>query len=295
MNETVWRGAIDGQVIALKKPHDLSWLAEYGRVFAVFDQQDSGNLCFGIENERGKLFLKYAGAETVRAHELGTPPQAIARLRRALPLYRHLRHPLLTELLAERELPQGYLAVFDWREGCLLRGSAPAGERSALQCFAEQPLAEQLDVMEGIILFHGHVERLGYLAVDFYDGSLLYDFDDKRLTLIDIDEYQPGPFVNEMGRMFGSSRFMSPEEKTLGATIDSRTNVFLMGATAFVLLGGGLDRSRSKWRAGQALYRVALRAVAEAKEERYASLAEFAAAWQAALPSPGDGVHDPVV
>ena len=37
------------------------------------------------------------------------------------------------------------------------------------------------------------------------------------------------PFVNKMGRLWGSSRFMSPEEFELNAMIDSRTNVFNMG------------------------------------------------------------------
>ena len=32
-----------------------------------------------------------------------------------------------------------------------------------------------------------------------------------------------------MGRLWGSSRFMSPEEFELNAIIDSRTNVFNMG------------------------------------------------------------------
>ena len=45
------------------------------------------------------------------------------------------------------------------------------------------------------------------------------------------------PFVNKMGRLWGSSRFMSPEEFELNAIIDERTNV----AMAFAILGGGKD------------------------------------------------------
>ena len=41
-----------------------------------------------------------------------------------------------------------------------------------------------------------------------------------------------------MGRLWGSSCFMSPEEFELNAIIDERTNVFNMGAMAFSLLGG---------------------------------------------------------
>jgi serine/threonine protein kinase, bacterial len=37
------------------------------------------------------------------------------------------------------------------------------------------------------------------------------------------------PFINTMGRFWGSSRFMSSEEFELGAKIDERTNEFNMG------------------------------------------------------------------
>ena len=36
------------------------------------------------------------------------------------------------------------------------------------------------------------------------------------------------PYINKMGRLWGSSRFMSPEEFELNAMIDERTNVFNM-------------------------------------------------------------------
>jgi len=49
-----------------------------------------------------------------------------------------------------------------------------------------------------------------------------------------------------MGRIWGSSRFMSPEEFKLGARIDEKSNVFNMAANAFGMLGGELDRSISK-------------------------------------------------
>ena len=32
----------------LKEIHDFSWLQAIGNVFAVFDQNDSGNISFGV-------------------------------------------------------------------------------------------------------------------------------------------------------------------------------------------------------------------------------------------------------
>ncbi len=86
-----------------------------------------------------------------------------------------------------------------------------------------------------------------------------------------------------MGRLWGSSRFMSPEEFELGADIDERTNVFNMGAMAFCLLGGELDHSFSKWDANEALYKVALKAVEKDRSKRYLSVSELCLAWNLAL------------
>lgn len=85
-----------------------------------------------------------------------------------------------------------------------------------------------------------------------------------------------------MGRMWGSSRFMSPEEFELGAPIDAVTNVFNMGAMAFALLGGELDRSFERWDAGEALYEVVIRAVNPDRSQRYTSVAELSLAWNKA-------------
>ena len=43
---------------ALEEP-DLNWLRPYGAVFQVFDQQNSGNLCFGVDGRFGRLFIKF--------------------------------------------------------------------------------------------------------------------------------------------------------------------------------------------------------------------------------------------
>lgn len=55
-----------------------------------------------------------------------------------------------------------------------------------------------------------------------------------------------------------------------------------MGAMAFSLLGGELDRSFSKWDAGKPLYDVACLAIENDRNKRYASVEEFYLAWEAA-------------
>lgn len=62
-----------------------------------------------------------------------------------------------------------------------------------------------------------------------------------------------------MGRMFGSTRFIAPEELQLGALIDERTNVFVMGRTALVLLSDGTLDAEA-FRGSRALFQVVARA-----------------------------------
>jgi len=86
-----------------------------------------------------------------------------------------------------------------------------------------------------------------------------------------------------MGENFwGAKRSKAPEEFKRGAPIDARTNVFTMGAIAFGLLGGEMDRAFSRWEAGERLYEVALRAVSEDCEARYENVKAFKAAWDKA-------------
>ena len=85
-----------------------------------------------------------------------------------------------------------------------------------------------------------------------------------------------------MGRMWGSLKFMAPEELARGAVIDEVTNVYAMGAMAFALFGG-YSRARADWQLGEAAYRAAVRAVCDARGARYRTIASFRAAWTAAL------------
>ncbi|AWC28777.1 hypothetical protein CG478_004595 [Bacillus cytotoxicus] len=42
---------LDHVTFQLKEHQDFEWLTKLGKVFAVFDKQDSGNLSFGIEQD----------------------------------------------------------------------------------------------------------------------------------------------------------------------------------------------------------------------------------------------------
>lgn len=260
----------------LAEDFDFAFLEAYGEPFAVFDRQDSGNLCFGVQGDGGRLFTKLAGAATERAN---VPPEAaIERMRAACVVYGDLRHPALLGLRAHHAVPGGYVQVFEWFDGvCMGRMYGQQARFDAL------PVAEKL-AMYGVMLdFHVHVAARGYVAVDFYDGCVMYDFDRSITRLCDVEFYHKGPLVNGMGRMWGSGRFMSPEEFTLGAVVDEVTNVFGMGRMAFYLFGRGGEDSPGAWMAAPALHGVAARATQAERDARYQTIAAYRAAWNAAL------------
>ncbi|WMJ87682.1 hypothetical protein [Anaerocolumna sp. MB42-C2] len=55
---------VDGIKYKLHKPADMSFLNRYGKVFKVFDDQDSGNICFGTQLGEKRYFIKFAGVRT---------------------------------------------------------------------------------------------------------------------------------------------------------------------------------------------------------------------------------------
>jgi len=282
---------IDGVRFALGQAHDFAWLHGYGRVSSVFDQQDSGNICFGATDGAQRWFIKYAGAPTVNFK--GDPQEAIQRLQRAIPIHQALAHPCLVQPIEHGERGAGYACVYAWAEGECLHAHwdfdrHPKYEhpQSPNVRFRQLPLEKKLACLDDIHQFHLLVAARGFVAIDFYDGCIMYDFATGKTTICDIDHYEKRPYKNRMGRMWGSSRFMSPEEFELGATIDEVTNVYTMGAAAFELLGDNQSRSAEAWVAPTALLRVAQRAVSPDRGMRQQSIQEFYDDWQLALASP---------
>ncbi len=153
--------------------------------------------------------------------------------------------------------------------------------KSSFQRFRGLSAPAILSCLDAILDFYTQAEQAGWIAVDFYDGSLLYDFNSSCLRVVDQDMYSDAPFTNKMGRMFGSSRFMAPEEFVLGALIDKQTTVFVMGRTVLVFLSDGTLEPQ-RFRASKALSDAVAKACAQEREGRFESMASLFHAWQSA-------------
>ena len=102
--------------------HDFGWLLEIGNPFVVFDKQDSGNLCFGVEKNYHKLFVKYAGAKTIEFS--GNAVDAICRLKSAIQAYIDLSHEVLIAYKYSFETPKVLLLFLN---GLMVRICTPTG------------------------------------------------------------------------------------------------------------------------------------------------------------------------
>jgi serine/threonine-protein kinase len=250
-----------------------------GQVFATFDAgtQDSGNVSYGVVDADGhRWFVKTAGdpSESPGGTSRG---QRVAALRRTASLHRDVHHPVLARLHAVVEAADGPLLVHEWLDGELLRSQA--GRRNepteAFSRFRALPLSKLVDALGPVIDLHVALERSGWIAGDFYDGSLIYDFDSGRTNVIDLESYHRGAFVNETGRLTGSTRFMAPEEHTRGALVDARTTVFNLGRMLAVLV---VERHRC-----EALLELTQRATHADPARRPQSVAELQRLWLAAV------------
>ena len=260
------------------------YLRSVGTVFAEFDDrtQDSGNVSYGIEIEMERYFVKTPGRPDDPRPVLDHPAR-VALLRNAVRLRQSFNHSALPRLCRVIESPFGPLLVYEWLDGELL--GVPSAKRddptSAFQRFRKLPAFMILKCLDAIFDLHEKLATADWIAVDFYDGCLMYDFASEELRVVDLDMYRECPFRNERGRMFGSTRFMAPEEFEFGALIDERTNVFVMGRTALVFLSDG-TLNADAFRGSRDLFDVVARACDPVRSCRFDSMAAFCRAWRVA-------------
>lgn len=213
---------LDGVRFCLRTPCDLRFLSRYGRAFCVFDQNDSGNLSFGLEQDGVRTFVKLAGLPTCNASS--EPQTAVENLRSAAQVYADVRHPNLIRLREHYAFGPLYVAAFDWADGeCLCdhwnfdRYAADPTLLPPRERFRALPPEERLDAYDALLAVVQTMSARGYFAMDLYDGSLLYDFARRKMTVCDIDLAVRMPYVNRMGRTCGAARVSSRPRNTRSA------------------------------------------------------------------------------
>ena len=248
-----------------------------GEVFASFDAQDSGCLSFGVESGTRRWFIK--GPRT---------DDAVATVRSAAAFHAKVRHAVVVRPVEVTEVDGLPVLRYPWVDGETLYQATTAASGASLrngadtphERFRKLPVDQIVFAIDAIYSAHVEIAREGFVAIDLYDGCLHYDFTRRRMRLVDLDEYRPGPLRSPSELLPGSTRFRSPEEKTPGAIVDERSTVYTLGRVAQILLDAGDDEGR--WRASDELAAVAARATQPRPDDRYETVTELAGVWRAA-------------
>jgi hypothetical protein len=177
------------------------FLSSAGRIVRQFGDRDgSGAMVFGLETEAGRFVVKHGAGRTAGS------------LESAVRLHARVSHPSIAAVLHAFDTPDGRALIEQWAPGEVLVDdfdeavSDRDDPASPYQRFLRLPAAEIAEAVRQVLHAHVTVVGAGFVAVDLHDACLVYDFDDGHLTLIDLDEYRPGPYVLAADRQYGSSR-----------------------------------------------------------------------------------------
>ena len=277
----------------LKEYQDFSWLNNYGKVFSVIDETGSGCISFGVEKDNKRYFFKIAGAKTVEAEI--SEKESITLLKDAVKKYEDIKHPNLIKLIDSFPINEFFVAVFEWAEGeCLfdhwnfnMYKEHPDLE-TPIKKFKRLSIDKRINVALKLFSFFETFIESGYVAVDFYDSSIMYDFENDLVTFCDIDLFRKIPTMNDIGEAyFGTKRLKAPEENKFGSTIDELTSEFTLGAIIFDMFSDvkNIDERYEKgifipnnienFELLKNVYDVLIKATSYNRNSRYKSIKEF--------------------
>lgn len=264
---------VHGIRFSLKEPHSFDWLEESGRVFCVFDQLISGNICFGINTPKGKMFIKYAGAKT--SMYPGDPAIAINNLQSSEKIYSVLRHPCFPELMYHIETNNGFGLAMRWFEGYSLAPLSFHMER-----FRSLPLLQRLLLYDRLMdSFVFSVSR-DYLPAGVSDHHIVVNVDQPSILFSSVGSFLQFPANTPYPKLSGSPWYVPPEGYHVGAELDEYSAVYTMGTLAFTFFGQRNNPSAKFWEAGPQLLSVTNQAVSPAPSHRQQSCRQYLDEWR---------------
>ena len=284
---------IDNIEFKLKEYQDFSQVNDYGIVFSVIDETGSGCISFGVQKDNKKYFIKIAGAKTVEAEI--SEQDSIDLLKDAVEKYKNIHHQNLIKYIDSFDINEFFAVIFEYADGeCLFdhwnfeKYKNDSTLITPIQKFKKLEISKRLDVVYKLFSFFETFINAGYVAVDFYDSSIIYNFEKDEATFCDIDLFRKLPTKNDLGKdYYGTKRLKAPEENELGATIDELTNEFTLGAIIFDIfsnvsnndkryeIGMFIPNDLEEFELNTKTYNVLLKATNYDRNNRYTSINEF--------------------
>lgn len=277
----------------LKEEQDFSWLNNYGNVFIVIDETGSGCINFGIEKNGEKYFFKVAGAKTIESRL--TEDQSKMLLKYAVKVHNDIKHKNLIAPIKTFEINEFFVVVFNWVNAeCLFdhwnfdKYEKDSSIIPPKQKFKNLSVLKKMQVVKKLFTFFKTVISAGYVAHDFYDSSIMYDFKTDEVYFCDIDLFKKCPIINEYGEDYpGTKRLKSPEENLKGSIIDELTSEFTLGAIILDMFstvtnneqryekGMFIPESFNNFELTEKTYNILLTATNYDREKRYKTIVEF--------------------
>ena len=292
---------IDNIEFKLREYQDFSWVNDYGIAFLVIDETGSGCISFGVQKDNKKYFIKIAGAKTVEAEI--SEQESIDLLKDAVEKYKNIHHRNLIKYIDSFNINEFFAVIFEYADGeCLFdhwnfeKYKNDSTLITPIQKFKKLEISKRLDVVYKLFSFFETFINAGYVAVDFYDSSIIYNFEKDEATFCDIDLFRKIPTKNDLGKdYYGTKRLKAPEENELGATIDELTNEFTLGAIIFDIfsnvsnndkryeIGMFIPNDLEEFELNDKTYNVLLKATNYYRNNRYTSIKEFEAEFRKSL------------
>lgn len=241
------------------------------------ERRDSRSVVLGVESATGDRYIvKHAEDD-----------EAIGWLESARRFHADVRHPAIPSVVQSAKTATGLCLLEEWGQGEILSDGYDDAvlprehPESVSRRFLRLDVSELVDAVGQIIDVHVAVAAAGYVAVDLYDGCVLYDFSTHAVRLVDLDHYRRGPYVLDTDRQLGSSSYMAPEEFRRGATIDERTTVYTLGRMALVYLGCARksEAVREAFRGTDEQFAAATKASAANPGDRFRTVSELQESW----------------
>ena len=292
---------IDNIEFKLREYQDFSWVNDYGIAFLVIDETGSGCISFGVQKDNKKYFIKIAGAKTVEAEI--SEQESIDLLKDAVEKYKSIHQQNLIKYIDSFNINEFFAVIFEYADGeCLFdhwnfeKYKNDSTLITPIQKFKKLEISKRLDVVYKLFSFFETFINAGYVAVDFYDSSIIYNFEKDEATFCDIDLFRKIPTKNDLGKdYYGTKRLKAPEENELGATIDELTNEFTLGAIIFDIfsnvsnndkryeIGMFIPNDLEEFELNDKTYNVLLKATNYYRNNRYTSIKEFEAEFRKSL------------
>ena len=146
-----------------------------GVVLRRFGQRtDSRSVVLGIETKDERYVIKHAPS---------TDAEAVGWLESAIRFHAAVRHEVIPTVVHHLATADGLALVEEWGAGQILVDAYDEAELprehpdSTYRRFLDLPPAEIAAAIDQLIAAHVAVVAAGFVAVDLYDGCVLYDFE----------------------------------------------------------------------------------------------------------------------